>query len=573
MNTPPNPPPPPPGQPQNPYGPPQPGQQPGASQPGAQGGQPQNPYGAPQPGQAPGYGQPAAPHPGQAPQPGYGQPAPAPGAPQYGAAPQPGAPQYGYGQQPHDQSAYGVAAPYEQGEGKKKGRGALIGGGIAASVLLIGGGVFAATTLLGSSGTHPYEVLPNASFFYAEVDFDPAADQKTAYLSLKDELAEEFGFDEDLDLFEGLAMPLGDSLDYATDVEPWIGDRVGVAVEIDETADEGIVGYIAYQIGDADKLGEVRDKIEVSSLVQGEYLIIGSDERPETLPEDGFTDVLADRDGFTSDLNELDGNTIAHMWTDLSKASALNNTDFGDAVDGLAPPQTPMDDIQISGTMVAGLHLTNDYVQAQVKAMNFEVEGIDFEGFSLHNDKVAETLKNMPVDAGIALAIGGLDDYINSTLAQLSEQPDMQDFKEMIESGLREMRIDADVFIPETITRLLGTTTGLYIGSEGGTLYADGADESLLSQIVSALAETGAPDIQVTSEGETVIVNAGTVGGGNLSDNPNFDKALHNLDSAHFAFFVEPASIDPYMEDVGVIGATGSVEKDKMELTIRWVLP
>lgn len=552
MNTPPNGPPPPPSDPNNPYQ--------------------QNPYGsgAPEQGQAPqppqpGYGAPQVPQPtygaAQAPQPGYEPANPYAGsqAPNYGGqSPYGGHPDYG-------QPQYGAPAPYETGE-KKKGRGLLIGGGIAASLLLVGGGVFAATALLGSSGSHPYQVLPAESFAYGEIDFDPEADQKTAYLNMRDQLIDLFELDEDADLFETLAEPLGDHLDYTTEIEPWIGDRVGVALTGDAQSPDGFVGLIAYQIGDADKLGEVRSKFEVTSLVQGEYLIIASDERDEVLPESGFKNVLADKEGFTSDLGQVDGNTVASMWLDLGAAYELAKASGEDV-------GVDLDEVEVSGTVVAGLHLNSSYLQAQVKALDFSATGLNRDDFSLTSENVAALVSNMPSEVGVAVAIGGFDSYVNALLAEMEKNGEMADISDMIASGLRELRLDVDIFDPATITELLGEATGLSAVEEGVAFYADGGNEALISQVISALSETGMGDVSVSSEGSTVIVRSGSAGSGKLSDDPPFKNAMHNLDNAHVAVYVNPKTFDPYIGDVGVFGLTGSLDDKTAEFTLRWVLP
>src|SRR5690625_7835336 len=73
----------------------------------------------------------------------------------------------------------------------------------------------------------------------------------------------------------------------------------------------------------------------------------------------------------------------------------------------------------------------------------------------------------------------------------------------------------------------------------GGALYAAGADESLISKLISNLGEAGLDDgsTSVSSEDGTVAVRIGAPSSGKLSDHKHFDDALHNLDSAHFAMF------------------------------------
>src|SRR5690625_4363133 len=339
MTTPPNPPQPPNGS-GNPYGPPpqapQPPGQPGYSQPQPGHGQSQPGYSQPHGpsqsgygqaagGPAPGYGPTQSPYGPSQPGPNQGQAGSGQGQPAYGQATP-----YDQGQSPYGQPQYGAPAPYESGSSKSGRRGLLIGGGIVGSLLLVGGGIFAAVAFLGSSGPHPYEALPASSFAYAEIDFDPESDQKTAYLGLKDQLTDIFDADEDFELFETVSEALGDDLDYATDVEPWIGDRIGLSAITDEESVDGFIAYLAYQVDDADALAQVRENFDVTTLLFEDYLVIASEERDDLLPDDGFADVLADKEHFKSDLGSLDGNTIASGWVDLTVVNEFSDEILSD---------------------------------------------------------------------------------------------------------------------------------------------------------------------------------------------------------------------------------------------------
>src|SRR5690625_3772008 len=110
----------------------------------------------------------------------------------------------------------------------------------------------------------------------------------------------------------------------------------------------------------------------------------------------------------------------------------------------------------------------------------------------------------------------------------------------------------------------------------GGALYAAGADESLISKLISNLGEAGLDDgsTSVSSEDGTVAVRIGAPSSGKLSDHKHFDDALHNLDSAHFAMFIDIDAVDPNPgEERGVVGVTARTAGDNGEFTLLWVLP
>ena len=137
---------------------------------------------------------------------------------------------------------------------KGSGKRLLIIGAAAGLVIgLVGVGAFAWQKLSGG-GTQPHDVLPSTVVAYARIDADPSASQKIAILRLIrkfPELAKELGIkDVDQDIRKPLLEDLvGEcDLDYDKDVEPWIGNRIGVAYDSDlETP------IVAVQISDEGK--------------------------------------------------------------------------------------------------------------------------------------------------------------------------------------------------------------------------------------------------------------------------------------------------------------------------------
>ena len=145
----------------------------------------------------------------------------------------------------------------EQGSGAPLGpdRGRTSGGrsgrrtGVLAAVgvaglALVGGGVWAATSFLGT-GAQPAEALPAGTLGYASVDLDPSGAQNIeAIRTLRKFPAfrEKVGLNTDDDvrrkIFEEIEKEVDcQGLDYADDIEPWLGDRAAVAA-VDTGAEE-----------------------------------------------------------------------------------------------------------------------------------------------------------------------------------------------------------------------------------------------------------------------------------------------------------------------------------------------
>ncbi|WP_168209990.1 DUF3352 domain-containing protein [Oerskovia sp. KBS0722] len=116
--------------------------------------------------------------------------------------------------------------------------GLVLGGAATAALVLVGGGVFAYGALDGG-GAQPEAALPDTAFAYVRVDLDPSATQKVNLLRLANrfpDLAADLDVDlrDDADLRKLVVDAIAKSgtceIDYATDVEPWIGRRAAIAV-------------------------------------------------------------------------------------------------------------------------------------------------------------------------------------------------------------------------------------------------------------------------------------------------------------------------------------------------------
>lgn len=111
----------------------------------------------------------------------------------------------------------------------------LLVGGLLSALVLLGGGAWAAWSFF-ATGPQPAEALPDTTLAYASVDLDPSGGQKIEALrTLKKFPAfeENVGIDTDDDIREWIVDRIvaesDCDLDYATDVEPWLGDRMAVA--------------------------------------------------------------------------------------------------------------------------------------------------------------------------------------------------------------------------------------------------------------------------------------------------------------------------------------------------------
>ncbi len=120
-----------------------------------------------------------------------------------------------------------------------------------------------------STGTQPAQALPAETLGYVSVDLDPSGEQKIEAMRTLQKFPafeDEIGLDTDDDLRQKLFEEIQESdacegLDYADDIEPWLGDRMAVAaVDLGEDVPTPV---LVVQVKDADQaedgLAKLRD--------------------------------------------------------------------------------------------------------------------------------------------------------------------------------------------------------------------------------------------------------------------------------------------------------------------------
>ncbi|HLO36530.1 MAG TPA: DUF3352 domain-containing protein [Candidatus Deferrimicrobium sp.] len=173
----------------------------------------------------------------------------------------------------------GGPLPSEPATGHTR-RNALIAGGAIAGLVLVGGGIWAATSFFGT-GPQPAEALPASTIGYASIDLDPSGSQKIEAVKMlrkfpafKDKIGLDTKDDIRKKLFDEIQKDAHCSgLDYADDIEPWLGDRAAVAA-VDEGKDQP-TPVLVLQVKDADKADAGLDKIK--SCASGDSGAAGSD--------------------------------------------------------------------------------------------------------------------------------------------------------------------------------------------------------------------------------------------------------------------------------------------------------
>ncbi|MFF5113409.1 DUF3352 domain-containing protein [Streptosporangium sp. NPDC000509] len=533
----------------------------------------------PQNGQ-PGYPQPSG---------GYqqGQPYPQQGQP-YPQQQQPGHRQQGYGQQPYGQQNYGQQAgqpygqqagqPYGQQQGygqqaygqqagnwqqgpdflsagpppgppaRKGGKGWLLAVVAALVVALVGGGGFFAINLLSGGGAQPHDVLPGNAVGYIRLDLDPAANQKVALFNIarkftttKDSFSGEDPRKAIFDLIKKDADDLG-KVDYATDIEPWLGVRVGVAAlaPAKAGAEPGVV--VAVQVTDQDKatagIAKLMGKEKYGIAFRDDYALLTptqaeADKAVAAEPLSGNAD-------FSDDLSALGETGVLSFWADAGKLAEM------------APElaaQDPTVLAQVKNARVAGaLRFDSEYVE--LAGISRGVENLDM------GDPEPSRISTLPASTAGAISISGLGEVVGKQWAQLMKSAD-QAAGGGVQQFTDQAKQNYGLALPDDLVTLLGKNITIALDSNGldgnqpkfgAKIVTDPAKaQEVVGKIERFLADSGTavPQLaKVPGDGVFVLGSAQDYAAelnkdGALGDSETFQLAIPNAGEATFALYAD----------------------------------
>ncbi len=207
-------------------------------------------------------------------------------------------------------SASAGTATRTGGPDKKLG---MLAAAAVAVVAVVGLGGWGAYTLLSGAGSQPADAVPASAVGYFSLDLDPTASQKIEAMqifkkfpAIEKEL--DIGDRDDLRRYVFDLMQddgVCNNLDYAEDVEPWIGERVAMAAVPDGKNE--IAPLVVLQVSDQEaattgiealaKCGEAGD--EFGLAFTGDYVLItDSEKKAESLAAAAEKASLADDAGF-----------------------------------------------------------------------------------------------------------------------------------------------------------------------------------------------------------------------------------------------------------------------------------
>ncbi|MBG0828388.1 DUF3352 domain-containing protein [Planomonospora sp. ID67723] len=543
---------------------PQPGypqSQPGYPQQG--GGHPQGQPGYPQQ-DAGGYQQAPPPYPQQGQQPGYPQQnygQQAYGQQNYG---QQNYGQQNYGQQTHPQQPYGQQAYPQQGAdflgsgqppvpARKSRKGWLVAVIAALVVALVGGGGVYAVSLLSGGGAQPHDVLPGNAIGYVRIDLDPAANQKLALYDIAKKFTvtkDSFTGDDPRKSFFDMVKKDSESLskvDFAADVEPWLGSRIGAAVTPAGGQSEKPDVVIAVQVTDQEAaragIAKLMGEEKYGIAFRDDYALLAQTQAQVDAAAKAAP--LSENANFTSDQSDLGETGVVSLWLDAGKVAEL------------APEMAAQDPATLAKIknvrVAAALRFDGSYV---------EFAGVARGGQDLGVEAEPSQIGRLPASTAAAVSISGLGEMISKQWTELMKTVNQtagdQSFQQFVDQAQQRYGLA----LPADLATLLGTNLTLALDANGldgdapkfgARIATDPAKaQEVVSKIERFLADSGTAVPQIAKvPGDGVLVLASSqeyaaelAKEGTLADSESFQLAIPNAGEATFAAYVDLDKIE-----------------------------
>lgn len=491
------------------------------------------------------------------------------------------------------------AAPPPSGDRPKR-RGAAIAVAAVGAAAAVGVGGWAAVSFLGGGGAQPSAAIPADAIAYVSVDLDPSASQKMEAVSIVKKfpgLDKELGWDAKDDLrrwiFEESDLAACEGVDYAEDVEPWLGERAAVAVLPAAKDGEEPRPLFALQVTDEeianDKLAELVacEKGEGSigfAVSEGHALLAETTEIAESAATAAAEASLADDESFDRWTGEVGDPGIITAYVAPGAPAALvemqraweketagvEENFFTDDPEAMPinpmMPGAPMDADEVEEMtkdfdgMAAVVRFADGAVEAE-----FAASGLP-EGYS-PKEAAGTAIGELPDTTGLAFALAFPDDWLEGYLESMATMTgeDMS-LDEMWAEGERATGLT----LPEDLETLLGDSVSVAVdasmdsevfmapdpsGVPAGIRIS--GDPAEIMPVVDKIKEAMGPDAELmkVEQGDGAVALgfgqeyvAELAGKGSLADDPVFQGVVPEPDKAGGVFFLSFDAGDSWVE-------------------------
>ncbi|MBA2337806.1 MAG: DUF3352 domain-containing protein [Acidimicrobiia bacterium] len=474
-----------------------------------------------------------------------------------------------------------------------------------AAVAVLGGAAWAFSAVLGGGGPQPAEALPASTDFYFRLDLDPSPAQKIAAVRLARRFPALQGLADDLEgdlkqaLFEAAAgqdPDFAEEFDYEDDIEPWLGDRTGIGVILDDPARPIPVAVL--QVSDPDAAAEILPRLltfEQSSepagfAFVGDYALIAEDQNlADRYAAEAEAGSLADSDNFAQVHGALGDLGIASMWMDADLDDLMSSgfTAAGDpATVGAMPAATQPGQGRL--TMAAAVRLDAEHVDlAGVVVPSDELMALLPQSAPAGDADAAARIGRLPATTLLGIAIAGVDlsaderarlwDQLTSNqsgpefgqfAAELEEQFGITLPDDYFDLFSNDITLSLDMAIFDFEESFGVGAAGFPFAAIFDTTAASGREA--VTKLVG-LVETSGFELAVEDDDSTIVVAASgdylrTLTGeatALLSDSGEAARAVGTDDPVNMAMFL---NVEALIDELGVGGAlAGSVSDEVRE--------
>ena len=399
---------------------------------------------------------------------------------------------------------YELSTPTDRPDGGGRNVKRLVIGGIAAVIVLaLAGGAFAVVKKLDGGGAQPHDVLPSSVIAYARVDVDPSASQKIALFKLIrkfPDAADEIGIksaNQDVrKLLVEEALKEGDcDLTYDKDVKPWLGNRIGVALDKKQTP------LVAIQVTNEKKakagikdLFACDDEKAAVAFLDGYAIVAETQKQADAAVKAAENKPLAEKTAFANDFDDLGEQGVASAWVDTGKVID-SFPQFKDLMGSAGPADVK--ELEQAGTMA---------FTVRTDGSTLELAGLSGLTDSVKKQKPAHMGK-LPADTVAALSVGGLGEQVaaqyDTILKQFTKglEPSMDDsitegMSAEEKAAYRDYVRDnpGGIFDVEDIIAQFEHSTGLKLPADLETLFGDELTIAVGSKNLDTLPTLNGPE-------------------------------------------------------------------------------
>lgn len=475
--------------------------------------------------------------------------------------------------------------------------------GIAAAGVagVVGLGGWAAVSLM-AGGTQAADAVPADAIGFVSLDLDPSADQKIEAVQI---LRKFPALEKELDVssrddlrrwvFEQMQEDgVCEDLDYATDVAPWIGDRVAVAgVPADEAGAEPIP-LVALQVTDAEaatagieRLATCGDAGEDFGVaISGDYALISdSTAHADALAASVEEGSLADDADYRRWMERVGDPGIVTMYAAPGAADAMLDMQHMMSDDGAGMPGgqlNPMFPQPDMDTMRKQLEKAAEDFEGMAGVIRFEDGAVEaeFVGESTPDDLMTSGdragVTALPETTALALGVSLQEGWAQKLVDRLGQ---VMGADGSVDRMLSDAEAMTGLELPEDIERLLGEGFALSVDRDLDVAAASqdpaaapagirvSGDPAEINAVVDKIRTLAGPraDALVVEEGDGVVAFGlaadyvrELADEGGLGDQATFQDVVPDADDAGAVFFLDLDAVEQWvsqgMEQAGDTG-------------------